>query len=411
MPVKLVKLFVLVFLLNFLALPILFAEQKKTRLGVFHLPEPGIFPSLGLEAVRAIIKDSNIKDLFAQLDRGVKPENIKILKLTKSFKRAGTDLIVTLRWPDYQSVQLRELIDGRDNINALYDRVPLGRDRAESLALLSRFIEKFGDQIKVISLQNECLGGPGRYHENDMTGNGNGKFSNAGEWLAEVAKTVFKIRAANPRLSHLKIASPVWQGITKLIEMKMDIPVYSTHPKVNLIAEIAKISNQYCDFVDLHFLENPISEWPAIISYVRKYTSLPLITTEWAGLANVKTWLNEPISALTKDLLIASFGQSDAITNSDFVKIAHEKKLQRRFWEKFMTQMPHEKDFMISSFKLMQKEGFAYACWALGLQYGHSVFDLNTLFANLTTNERFAPNEPVFSELIKLVEYLKSEKK
>lgn len=392
--------------MNTLVLPILIAEQNTTKLGVFYLPEPEVYPKLGLKALRVIIKDSTIKNLFAQLDCGIKPKNIKILKLAKSFKQAGVDLIVTLRWPDGESSKLKEIIDGNDNVLALYDRVPVGKDRDDSLALINRFLEKFGNFISVVSLQNECLGGPGKYHEEDMMRR-NGKLSNAGDWLETVAKTVKKLRAGNPRLSHLKIASPVWQGIPKLISLQLNIPVNSSHPKLNLIAEIAKISNEYCDFVDLHFLQRPIAELPGIIAYVKKHTSLPLITTEWAGLANVNNWLKEPISELTKRLLITSFGKVDATTNYDVVKIAHKRKVTKQIWVKFLAQMPHEKDFLIRSFKLMQKEGFQYACWALGLQYGHTFFDLNTLFANQTTNEHFAPNEPIFSELKKLVEYIK----
>lgn len=92
-------------------------------------------------------------------------------------------------------------------------------------------------------------------------------------------------------------------------------------------------------------------------------------------------------------------------SNKELVEFAHKRKTPLRLWNKFLENMPHEKDFALRSFKLFEKEGFVYACWALGYQYNSFVFDLNTLFANMVTQDPLAQNEPAFSDFQRTIEY------
>lgn len=378
-----------------------------TKLGVFYLPEPGLFKKAGLKVTRKILKDFEIRRIYEELDGGKDAGEIKALRLLEDFKKAGVDVIVTLRWPkDEKAFPGGETAGGTDDPAALLDRVPEGADRERSLALLKRFLADFGPHIAVVSIQNECLGGPGRYAESDMIREPGGR-SPAGRWLEDVAVTVRGAISGDPRLSHLKIASPVWQGVGAVALQGGMIPERHPNPKISLLGEIVDISNKYCDYVDLHFLETPPERMDELISYVKKHTDRALITTEWAGLHGVKAWLREPApEAVLKKISRSSGGSVFKIrTNRDVVRFAQKRKVPVKDWNGFLKTMPHSEDFALESFKIFEKHGFAYACWALGFQYSHDLFDLNTLFANMKTRERFAPNGPAFAGFQRLVEY------
>lgn len=378
-----------------------------TKLGVFYLPEPDLFKKSGLKVTRKILKDFEIKRIYEELDGGKAPDRIKALWFLEELKKAGVDVIVTLRWPKEEKAFLGgETVGGADNPDSLLDRVPEGADRERSLALLRRFLADFGPHIAVVSIQNECLGGPGRYTESDMMKKPDGR-SPAGRWLEDVARSVRASISENPGLSHLKIASPVWQGVGEVALQGGMIPKRHSNPKISLLGEIVDISNKYCDYVDLHFLVTPPEKMDELISYVKKHTHRALITTEWAGLHGVKEWLNEPArEPVLKKIRRSSGGSAFKIkTNRDVVRFAQKKKVPVKDWNDFLKTMPHSEDFALKSFKIFEKHGFAYACWALGFQYSHDLFDLNTLFANAKTRERFAPNGPAFGDFQRLIEY------
>lgn len=381
--------------------------ESRTFLGVFYFPDTDLFGKAGLRAARKILKDHEIKKIYGEIDKGTEPDKIKVLRDLESFNKAGADIIVTLRWPANPETSPKEvMIEGNDNPRTLSDRVPAGKDKEESLKLLRRFLADFGPKIKVISLQNECLGGPGRYSRADMSREP-GKSSPAGAWLKEVAETVKKTRAENPRLAHLKIASPVWQGISRLSEKNIPIQAHHEDYRVSFLAEITEISNKYCDYVDVHFLQASLADIGREISYIKRYTNLPLITTEWAGLAGVREWLKEPVKAEILERLKKNFPGVEKVpkNNEQVVRFAQKNKFPVKIWNEFLKDMPHEKDFALESFKLFEKEKFAYACWALGFQYSHVLYDLNTLFANMKTLEKYAPNEPAYGDFQRVIEY------
>ncbi|MGM0601208.1 MAG: hypothetical protein ACQETH_15470 [Candidatus Rifleibacteriota bacterium] len=405
------KLYVILSCLFFfiiLAAPEHLQARTATRLGVFYLPDPELFKQAGLRVTRAIVNDYQIAEIYRQLDSGKQIAQIKPLQKLISFKKAGVDVIITLRWP-LDSSLLKEgtsIVKGKLDPKSMIDRVPQGADREQVLQYLKRFLNDFGDQIAVISLQNECLGGPGRYRSKD-TVRAPGEFSAAGQWLIKVAKTVREIRRLNPGLSHLKISSPAWQAIGRLAAEDIMIPKHHQHPKIRLLGEIVKISNTYCDYVDIHPLEMSLKDLPQVIAFVKKHTDLPLITTEWSGLYQVREWLQEPVNPKFMALIKKEFPklQLNPKNNEELVQFAHKRKTPLRLWHKFLEDMPHEKDFALRSFQLFEKEGFVYACWALGYQYNNSLFDLKTLFANMVTKEPFAPNEPAFSDFQRTIEY------
>ncbi len=405
------KLFVLLsclFLFIILSAPGSLQAKTRTKLGVFYLPTPELFKKAQLKVTRAIVSDDKIQEIYRQLDSGKQIWQIKPLQKLKTLKSSGVDVIITLRWPQDKSLLEKgiDIFKGRIDPNSMIDRVPEGLDRERVLQLLKRFLNDFGDQIAVISLQNECLGGPGQYRTDDTMRNSGG-FSKAGKWLIKVAKTVDELRRSNPKLSHLKISSPTWQAVDRLSSEGAMIPEFHEHPKIKLLGEIVKISNTYCDYVDIHLLETSLKDYPRIIAYVKKHTDLPLITTEWSGLYKVREWLQEPINPKILALIKKEFPKLvvTAKINRDLVQIAHSRKTPTQLWNKFLETMPHEKDFALRSFQLFEKEGFVYACWALGYQYNNFVFDLNTLFANMVTKEPLAPNEPAFSDFQRTIEY------
>ena len=382
--------------------------KTATKLGVFYLPDPELFAKAQLKVTRAIVNDFQIREIYRQIDSGKQIAQIEPLQKLRSLRVAGVDVIITLRWPLDSSLleSGASIVNGRLEPKTMIDRVPAGADKKRVLQLLKRFLSDFGDQIAVVSLQNECLGGPGRYRIED-TVRAPGEFSSAGHWLIEVAETVREMRRSNPKLAHLKISSPAWQAIDRLSAESIMIPEHHDHPKIRLLGEIVKISNTYCDYVDIHPLEMALEDLPRIIAYVKKHTALPLITTEWSGLYQVKDWLQEPVDPKIMAIIKKEFPKLslNPKNNEELVQFAHKRKTPLRLWHKFLEGMPHEKDFALKSFQLFEKEGFVYACWALGYQYNNHLFDLKTLFANMVTQEPFAPNEPAFSDFQRAIEY------
>lgn len=405
------KLYVILsclFLFIILTAPDSLQAKTATKLGVFYLPNTELFEQARLKVTRAIVNDFQIEEIYRQLDSGKQIAQIEPLQKLKSLKNAGVDVIITLRWPLDRS-RLEEgtsIVNGKLEPKSMIDRVPKGADSERVLQLLKRFLNDFGDQIAVISLQNECLGGPGRYRIED-TVRAPGEFSPAGQWLIEVAKTVSDMRRLNPKLSHLKISSPAWQAVDRLSAEGVMIPEHHNHPKIRLLGEIIKISNTYCDYVDIHPLQMSLKDLPRIIAHVKKHTDLPLITTEWSGLYQVSEWLQEPVNPKIMAMIKKEFPKFplNPKNNEELVQFAHKRKTPLRLWNKFLEDMPHEEDFALRSFQLFEKEGFVYACWALGYQYNNYLFDLNTLFANMVTKEPFAPNEPAFSDFQRTIEY------
>lgn len=379
-----------------------------TKLGVFYLPEPELFAKAGLKVTRVIIKDFQIAEMYRQIDSGVPAAKIKVLQRLKSFNSAGVEIIVTLRWPmDYTKFKNgSDIVNGQVEPDSMIDRVPQGADRERVLQLLQRLLNDFGDQIAVISLQNEVLGGPGQYRVED-TIRTPGEFSPAGKWLIRVAETIKAARRSNPSLSHLKISSPAWQGLERIFARGIMVPEYHENHKLRLLGEIIKISNEYCDYVDIHPLEISLADLARIIATIKKHTDLPLITTEWAGLYQVREWLHKPVDPKFLAMIKKTFPKLalNPKSNRELIEFAHRRKTPLHLWHKFLETMPHEQDFALKSFRLFEKEGFVYACWALGYQYNNFVFDLNTLFANMVTQEPFAPNEPIFSDFQRTIEY------
>jgi hypothetical protein len=185
------------------------------------------------------------------------------------------------------------------------------------------------------------------------------------------------------------------------------VPEYHENQKLRLLGEIIRISNEHCDYVDIHSLEISLADLAKIIATIKKHTNLPLITTEWAGLYQVREWLNKPVATNFLAMLKETFPKLklNPKSNRELIQFAHRRKTPLHLWHKFLETMPHEQDFALKSFRLFEKEGFVYACWALGYQYNNFVFDLNTLFANMVTQEKFAPNEPAFSDFQRTIEY------
>jgi hypothetical protein len=407
--IRKIPIFLMLLASIFFASLSLAAEQAKPlpKLGVFCFPEPEMFKKADLKVTRKILKDFEIEELYKEIDAGKDAEEIKPLRILKEFKKAGVDIIVTLRWPaNREAFSEGETVNGVDTPETLLDRVPKDADRERSLTLIKRFLGDFGPDIDVVSLQNECLGGPGRYSKSDMLRKP-GERSPAGLWLEDVARTVRETISENPKLSHLKIASPVWQGVASVALQGIMIPKYHSNPKISLLGEIVDISNKYCDYVDLHFLHMPLERMDEFISFVKKHTDLTLITTEWAGLHGVRKWLNEPVSeSILKK--ISEHSRKSGFkpkTNRDVVQFAQKKKVPVKDWNDFLKTMPHTEDFALKSYRIFEKHGFAYACWALGFQYSHVVYDLNTLFANMKTREKFAPNEPAYEDFQRVMEY------
>lgn len=382
------------------------AESSKTKLGVFFLPSPELFEQAQLKVTRKILKDFEIEKLYEQLDSGKQTGQIKQLKTLQAFKDAGVDIIITLRWPLDNSLftQKTDMINGKINQKSMIDRVPQGEDRTRTLKLLQRFINDFGKWIDVISLQNEVLGGPGQYRDQD-TMRAPGEFSPAGQWLIHVAKTVRSTIQSNPKLSHLKISSPVWPASANFAAKNIMIPEYHKSPKIRFFGEIIKISNTYCDYVDIHTLVMSIKDLPQFIAYIKKHTHLPLITTEWAGLYGVRKWMKKTVDPSVIAHIKHNIQNIKRKTNEQLIRFAHKKKVPLKVWNNFLRTMPHEKDFTLKSFRLFEQEGFAYACWALGYQYNNLFFDLNTLFANIVTKDRHAPNGPAFEDFQRVIKY------
>ncbi len=357
----------------------------KIKIGVFNLFNARGLVSIHAQAVRAILTDDLLKVITAKLDSGIAPEEIFEINELKEINAAGIDVIITLRWPKAP--------------DSYIDRVPQGDDRRQCLARLEKFLVAAGRYLTVVSVQNEYLAGPGIYEKKEYRMRVDGG-SPVFDWFKEVAETVRALRQSRQDLAHLKIASPVWEGIDCFIPGAHH-PLCDRRPYTkDVFFQTVAFSNEYCDYVDLHLWGDVSGKMSRMIEFAKQHTALPLITTEWSQVHGLDEWLKKPLDKGFRDKYTHVLSVNRWTTNKAFIAYCYRHRVSPEIWSDFAASVPHDPRYIADSYRLFQEKGFAYCFWALGYQYGEPVFDVKTLFANRVTADRHTPNQPVYDEFV-----------
>ncbi len=338
--------------------------------GVFALRDQQRLASLDAEYLRILIWDSHLKQIYRRVKQGTPLHQIPRVREVIDIQKSGVKLILTLRWADQRSKKPK-----------LYDRVPQGKDRKASLQLLKRFLNDLGPYLAIYSLQNEVGGiGPGTYSKADMTDRGQG--SPAVRWLIDLTQTARQTIAANPKLSHIKIASPAPIALKKMVFAPQDIPALNR----SFFHEVLKFGNQYTDYIDLHVNRYTLSELKTMLQFIEPLIQKDLISTEWSEVAHAQVFLRQPIrSEVRRFAKTAGYPIPSRLrTNKELVEHMYRRKAPASVWNRLVQSSNYPPGFMRESADLLAKAGFVILCWNSGWQEGKPIYDVRTLFANRT---------------------------
>lgn len=333
----------------------------RPTLGVHGLFDPAAARELGTKAVRLILSDDAIKAGFAVEDAGGTPAFATALQ---QLHADGVSVIVAIRWPVTPGVQ------GPGDL----DRVPTGADRTASLDLLRRFLTETAGVVSWYQLQNEPVGGPGAYRPQDRGA--------SIEWLRTLAETACTLRSQNPALEGLRLMSPGLTGIAARIGNHDPDPATTAY-----IDQLLHLADTHLEAVDVHLHVDQVPTAVAMLDWVKRRTTLPLVTMEWSQAKVATAWLGRPVAD-------ARFGTG---TNRDFVEAAYQHHVSSQLWRAFVATSPHDPAFLGALMDALATERVQIACYGGANQYGQPLYDLDALYANATVGGR-TPNEPFYSE-------------
>lgn len=349
----------------------------RTRIGVHNGFNPAAARELGVETVRFILKDHQIRECL-------KKPNGDFGRKIDEFKKHGVELVACIRWPaDTRSAN--EMIEqGRRRQDSHPDRIPLGREREDALDLLEKFLTAFDGRLDWYQIQNEPLGGPGRYSREEL------KSGAAFEWMEALAERARKTIASNGL--KLRIISP---GLTGK-------PGADAAPEyLDAVDRLITLTGKYCDAFDIHLHVESYDDLTRRVTALKERmrragVDRPLVALEWSNSHALKVFArNEPGKAAEMRKVIAA---------------AYAHPSSPATWRRFMETLPLEKDFLRKSYTYMAGEGFLITCWAPMFQYGSEVYDAVALIANKTAAGRHVPNEPLYAEFRAAAEQIRASR-
>ncbi len=341
--------------------------------GIFGMRNGSQLKDLGAAYTRIIVWDTDLQSIFNAVDSGTPLTSIPEYQQIKGIHDAGVKIIVSLRWPDQNSSDPE-----------LYDRVPLGADRSQSLDLLRRFLNEIGPLLEIYSIQNEVGGlGPGTYSSADMQNSGNG--SPAVNWWKDIYHVVDSARSANSYLSQIEISSPCPIQLERMVFNPNSVPQLNQ----DFFHETIQFANQYCDYIDLHFNILPLQDYPQVLSFIEPLVQKSLISTEWSEVQSARDYLVQSIDSwITSraNQLGYSF-PSNLAAMEDLVNHSYTSPMPSSLWNEIVDSSGYEPDFMASSGELLADAGFVILCWNSGWQEGKPDYDLRSIRATLSVSD------------------------
>jgi len=341
----------------------------KTVLGVHNLffGWSEYITAINAKATRRIIDDRTIKSWFSDSKK-----KSRIVSYMQTCRNQEIQVILSIRWPNWENKK-RKAMENKPHD----DRVPVGKDREESLALLDRFLNEFGPYMDWYSFQNEAVAGNGEYPDHlkkDSKGN-----SPACEWFATLAEHTRELMKENPKLSHLKFMSPALTTVNNQANGAHSLNTW-------FIEQIIEMSNEHMDAIDVHFHDVVTPEdTRKSIKWVKRKAKIPLASTEWAPTRAGEEWLKSPVAD-------ERFGKD--IVNGQFIQNTYKKPVSIELWNEFMATVPLDPAvFIEKQYKVCNEEGMVVLCYGGGGQIGKPQFDWKQLIATRTVKGKNQHNQ------------------
>lgn len=372
-------------------LMVLGSAKSQTQLGLRAVSAPQFIPyyqDLGAKVSRQIRRDYEMTgagiDMLGEQLQGL--------------KELGITTIVCMRFPNHPS----------DVYQA--DRVPLrnAADLRQSLAVVDSMLIKLNGKLDFFQLQNEPLGGPGKYLDvNSRLHLG----YYAIQWLDTLARHV-KNTIEQHQLS-MGIISPAFHDVENALTNEEGINSFSYifSPSDTILEgestlhtverywfrEQMRIAKTYCDLIDIHL---NVKDLPAFRQAIKNLDSLQQLVLD--------PGLKKPYSSLewsqTKEKQQFILQQNHL---RQFLDSAYQYHVRPEDWQAFMHTLNYDTTFMQRAFCVMDSANFVHACYAGLLQYGTAgdlsaqIFSTCALLTNSTVDPIspgvFHPNEPFYS--------------
>jgi len=325
--------------------------------GVHNSSKPNMLQQLGARMSRVIIHDQAMAAARQAMDAGETPVYFEDLDVLVDL---GIVPVVTLRWP----VNPGE--PGPDP-----DRVPTGQDREDCLELVEWFLLETAGRVNHVAINNEPLGGPGRYPQDQM--------EDGFAWMASVAEHINVLRDTRPELDHLQVIMPV-QITSGYLEGTASSSV------VAAVDALIEIGMDHADLLDLHLNVKSVAEMEAKLAFLTGLSDVPVVSLEWCQAYFSDEWRAEQADP--------QFGIN--MTNNDVILAAYENPMSAEDWASFIAPAPYDPHFLSQAVAVMSAYGVRMAAYAGAWQYGNPRFDIVALLANHTVGGQ-APNEPFYS--------------
>lgn len=325
-----------------------------TILGVFNSVTPEEVLGVKVRATRRIYGVGQLKRYFAGAET-----QVDVLGELKAFHEAGVRVIAS--------------------VNFIHDApIPLAGTSlyTENLQIWNQFLTKAGPYLYGVTLQNEpiyeCVASDLKIATDDTK-------PPAITWFKKLAADAAALKKTNPKLSHLLIGTPSVGGPPML------------SPTQNVVASDFifqsffpwAASDPNIDFIDIHVHEKNLGDVATLLDIVVKNNSAKkmLFATEWSQAPFSKTWLEQDISSTVP---LPSPKPATLIKNRDYVEYAYDHPLDLQTWNKLVSTIGYDPNFMKEGFELFKAKGFTAVFYGAYRQYGSMNFDTKQLYTNLT---------------------------
>ncbi|HVU31906.1 MAG TPA: hypothetical protein VHE61_00630 [Opitutaceae bacterium] len=248
---------------------------------------------------------------------------------------------------------------------------------ADDLAVIRRFVSRYGQDISVYSVENE----PNfEYTPADRTVTGG--TAPALEWMMSIAATVHAAIAAHPgRLGHLRVAGP---SLDKLISVATDPAYRSSLPGRFFQAQLDwENSDPNIDLIDFHGHEASAADLEACLAYLEPRAGKPLICTEWSEAHANAEWIKSPVNAAF--LAGSAFARDPSVrTNLDYVRACYAHPVAKSEWDRFVAGSRLTPGFLQAAVDRLNRHGVILNTYGAMVQYGSPLYDLKQLYATRT---------------------------
>ena len=321
-------------------------KPQGTILGIFNPETPESVRDLGAMGVRVIVSNSHLQNGGS----GIISANLA------NYKSMGNTVIATV--PNWAGATKTPL------------PAPDSAEWKQRLDQFEAFLRVAGPSIDYCAIDNEPMF---EIAPADFKPRGTGP-APVIEWYRALAQRGHAVIKSDAKLSHIRISSPAVNEVDQEAEGK------------NALTDLIKTlldwesNDPNIDVLDIHLHVATVADIEAALTFMGERTKKPLIITEWSQAAAARDWLGKHLDPV----FVKKWMADSRLTNSDFIKAAYDKPIEKREWDEFVATAPYDPAFMRNAFAAMVRHGVAVATYGADLQYGSEIFDSKQLLANMT---------------------------